>query len=1295
NVTLSNSLTGMSDPSGTYSDTTSITWYAEDDFGNIDSCTYLIIVMDATGPVVSDPDTVQIMCVDMVADVDTFMSVQDIIDAGGSATDNCGIEFITLDTTIVSDTLVKRVYQVIDSTNNISTITHCISIDDTTGPTFTAPADITIECDEDANDLSITGTVDSMLLADNCMDIDTLIFTDSVVPGACPLIEVITRIWILTDNSGNETRDTQVISTIDTVAPAFNSMPASLSDIDCNDEFPAFDMSITATDNCTGATVFIDTLPYTEDICSGYAVTYRWIAIDGCQNADTITRTFNVNPDDTPPSLVSINDVTVQSENDICGVYVDSIAGPIFEEDCSGFTLTRNYSDSIYHVGVNNVSWTATNECGIDSTVTQVVVVEDNLVPVPICKDAVAGITSDPQNYVPATSFIASIIDNCDIDSILVMRMDQGCGTNLEFQDSILICCEDVGQTIDVMIKVVDASGNQNFCNASLEVEDNRAPVVVEPLPNISISCAFILDTLDLEVFGSFTQDPGGREDIVIEDIFYENQDSIAGIDGLVSDECIVSIEDSTVVELDICNTGLIRRIFTFTDLSGNTTTSEQLILVQDVTPFNENGTDIIWPDDYTWNQCGTPAPDTSVSGAPIFLNVDKCAQVGASYKDQLFNFPTSSCPKLKRKWKVIDWCQYDESVTPNPGLWEYTQWIFVENTIPPTFTTACVDTLICAPNNECNAIVSLSIDAEDDCLDDTPFITYSYVINVNNDSNTSNDISGQGNSFSHELEQGVHEVTWTAQDRCGNDTTCTYLVTVEECKAPTAICLSGLVIGMTDTGEVELWASDVNQNSFDNCTDSDDLIFSFSSDTDDFGIVFDCDDIGTPQYIEMWVTDEEGNQSFCSTFVDVQDNNGYCSGLIVNDDQSSLQGKIATEMNAAIPEAMVSIIGAEKDDEYMTTVDGEYAFEEINIENDYQIKVARDKDDLEGVSTLDLVRIQRHILGLDILDSPYKLIAADVNNSESISASDMIELRKMILGINETFPDNESWRFVSMDSEMSDMNNPWPFSEDLILSNSPIHALEADFVGVKIGDVDNSIENLIAKGAIESRNVDLLGIITKDQKVHRDQEVLVDFVCNATMNLEALQMTIEWDKNEMNFVDVIPIGLILQDGYMNTTRVDEGILTIAWSSVDGKLISRDMPLFQLIFEGNESFDLSDHLNISSSLTQALAYDIDHNEYNVELSFIEGEQEGFMLFQNRPNPFVSETMVEFTLPEDMEVTFKVFNGAGSLIYERSQLYNEGENTFKLQEELGDHSGMLFLKMETAEFSDIKRMIRIE
>jgi hypothetical protein len=71
----------------------------------------------------------------------------------------------------------------------------------------------------------------------------------------------------------------------------------------------------------------------------------------------------------------------------------------------------------------------------------------------------------------------------------------------------------------------------------------------------------------------------------------------------------------------------------------------------------------------------------------------------------------------------------------------------------------------------------------------------------------------------------------------------------------------------------IEVWASDLNLGSFDNCPG--DLIFSFSPDVNDDNVLYTCDDLGQ-QPVEIWVTDAAGNQDFCETFIVVQDNMGF-----------------------------------------------------------------------------------------------------------------------------------------------------------------------------------------------------------------------------------------------------------------------------------------------------------------------------------------------------------------------------------------------------------------------------------
>jgi len=56
------------------------------------------------------------------------------------------------------------------------------------------------------------------------------------------------------------------------------------------------------------------------------------------------------------------------------------------------------------------------------------------------------------------------------------------------------------------------------------------------------------------------------------------------------------------------------------------------------------------------------------------------------------------------------------------------------------------------------------------------------------------------------------------------------------------------------------------------------------------------------------------------------------------------------------------------------------------------------------GLTTLDIIAVQRHILGLEILPKPFGWIAADVNNSGSITTLDIVLIRQVILGMNASF---------------------------------------------------------------------------------------------------------------------------------------------------------------------------------------------------------------------------------------------------------------------------------------------------
>lgn len=119
-------------------------------------------------------------------------------------------------------------------------------------------------------------------------------------------------------------------------------------------------------------------------------------------------------------------------------------------------------------------------------------------------------------------------------------------------------------------------------------------------------------------------------------------------------------------------------------------------------------------------------------------------------------------------------------------------------------------------------------------------------------------------------------------------------------------------------------------------------------------------------------------------------------------------------------------------------------------------MSLSKDYSDVNGVSVFDVILISKHILGVQPLNEPLKLLAADVNDSGTVTVLDVIEIRKLILGIETTFKNAPSWRFITQNFEFFDQTNPWdeffPSVHQVIDRETP-----PNFIGYKTGDVDYS----------------------------------------------------------------------------------------------------------------------------------------------------------------------------------------------------------------------------------------------
>ena len=260
---------------------------------------------------------------------------------------------------------------------------------------------------------------------------------------------------------------------------------------------------------------------------------------------------------------------------------------------------------------------------------------------------------------------------------------------------------------------------------------------------------------------------------------------------------------------------------------------------------------------------------------------------------------------------------------------------------------------------------------------------------------------------------------------------------------------------GIPDEGGWPLWADEMVDAVLIQCGEG--LVFSINreGDTPDGAaevLILKCGDVPFAIFeVHAWCGGEIVGS--CTTYAGVFDNFGLCGHP---PPPVAVDGRILREDGVPVEGVTVSLSGPSPSTT-LTSVEGNYHLLGVLEGEEVTITPEKNAGYAEGVSTLDMVLISRHILGVEILGSPYQLIAADVNNSRYVTTLDLIALRRLLLGIDIEFEVNTSWRFVESDYAFPNPANPWQerFPEWTIISPFPATGVsDLDFVAVKVGDV-------------------------------------------------------------------------------------------------------------------------------------------------------------------------------------------------------------------------------------------------
>lgn len=174
------------------------------------------------------------------------------------------------------------------------------------------------------------------------------------------------------------------------------------------------------------------------------------------------------------------------------------------------------------------------------------------------------------------------------------------------------------------------------------------------------------------------------------------------------------------------------------------------------------------------------------------------------------------------------------------------------------------------------------------------------------------------------------------------------------------------------------------------------------------------------------------------------------------------ISGIVLTETGAGISSAEVKLMAQGGfSATALTDSTGRYTLKNIPFGTALEVSVAKTDAASNGLSVLDLIRVQKQILNVELMPSPYQWIAADVNASRSISTLDLIQIRKIILGVDAQFANVPDWIFLPADTEFPMAPNPFlgttPFLPLYQISNFLSNIPDLDFIGVKAGDANGS----------------------------------------------------------------------------------------------------------------------------------------------------------------------------------------------------------------------------------------------
>ncbi|MEO6039766.1 MAG: HYR domain-containing protein, partial [Saprospiraceae bacterium] len=404
-----------------------------------------------------------------------------------------------------------------------------LTVRDFLKPVLLCPADLTLNCLQDPQDLNLTGQAAA---SDNC-SMQSLEKTDLVTLDGCHLGTVL-RSWKATDIVGNTKVCTQhiTLAPINTMSVVF---PPNVTVNSCS-TVAATGPAATGQPVISGQSCFAPSVTYTDQVFqvpppACFRIVRTWEVIDFCihgpngglagywQSAQIVEVRDLVAPELSIPA-----DLTLSPDQPGCLAQV-SLAD-VVATDCSAtVTVTHNSAYAApgvnasghYPIGQHAVTFSASDNCGNITQKTLHITVQDLTPPIAECLNGLSvNLGANGQAALQASLLNGGSTDNCSaLDELVFVAFPS------------IFTCQSIGYQ-QVILTVIDDAGNVSSCNTLVNVEDNnlvcgtflhdiggtiRTPIG-QPLAEIPVRLAGdgLTQTVDCDNAGyfSFNEVPAG-----------------------------------------------------------------------------------------------------------------------------------------------------------------------------------------------------------------------------------------------------------------------------------------------------------------------------------------------------------------------------------------------------------------------------------------------------------------------------------------------------------------------------------------------------------------------------------------------------------------------------------------------------------------------------------------------------------------------------------------------------------------------------------------------------------------